>query len=281
MTVNDTRPATWFITGASSGLGLALARHALGRGCNVVATARTTAGLDAMAAEAPDRVLVHRLDVTAVGEATAAVAAARSRFGGIDVLVNNAGYGIVGALEETPDEELRAQMETNFFGAWAVTKAALPLLRAQRAGAIVNVSSLGGAVSFAGFSAYSASKFALEGMSEALAGEMAPFGVKVLIVEPGQMRTAFATDALRHMPALGAYADTVGETRAFARSMDGTQPGDPEKVGPAIEAALAADPTPLRLQVGADALDMVRGHAEQLLADLAAWETTGRSIAFE
>jgi NAD(P)-dependent dehydrogenase (short-subunit alcohol dehydrogenase family) len=166
-------------------------------GYNLVATVRSTSKLDALAAEAPDRVLVQRLDVTIAGDAEAALAAARARFGQIDVLINNAGYGIVGALEETPDNELRAQMETNFFGAWGVTKAALPLLRAQGAGAIVNISSLGGNLSFAGFSAYSASKFALEGMSETLAGEMTPFGVKVLIVEPGQLRTAFAADALR------------------------------------------------------------------------------------
>jgi len=281
MPATPSRAPTWFITGASSGLGLALARHALSRGYNVAATARTTARLDALAAEAPDRVLAHRLDVTAAGEAEAALAAARGRFGRIDVLVNNAGYGIVGALEETPEGELRAQMETNFFGAWAVTKAALPILRAQSAGAIVNISSLGGQVSFAGFSAYSASKFALEGMSEALAGELAPFGIKVLIVEPGQMRTAFAGDALRHMPALDAYAETVGQTRSFAQSMSGTQTGDPFKVGAAIDAALAAKATPLRLQVGQDAIDMVRAHAEQMLADLTAWEKLGRSVAFE
>ncbi|MGC4028991.1 MAG: oxidoreductase [Steroidobacteraceae bacterium] len=272
-------PKTWFITGTSSGLGLALARYALSQGCNVAATARSTAKLDALAAAAPDRVLVHRLDVTAAGEAEAALAAAHARFGRIDVLVNNAGYGIVGALEETPNGELRAQMETNFFGAWAVTKAALPILRAQRAGAIINISSLGGQLSFAGFSAYSASKFALEGMSEALAGEMAPFGVKVLIVEPGQMRTGFAGDAMRHMPTIDAYAGTVGQTRSFAHSMDGAQTGDPFKVGQAIDAALAAEVTPLRLQVGGDAIDMVRTHAEQMLADLASWDEVGRSIA--
>ena len=279
--INTKRIPTWFITGASSGLGLALAHHALRRGYNVVATARSLAKLESLAIESPERVLVRRLDVTAAGDPETALAAARSRFGRIDVLINNAGYGVVGALEETPDSELRAQMETHFFGAWAVTRAALPLMRAQGAGAIVNISSLGGQLSFAGFSAYSASKFALEGMSEALAGEMAPFGVKVLIVEPGQMRTAFAGGAMRHMPALDAYAETVGQTRSFAQTMDGTQTGDPALVGQAIEAALVADRTPLRLQVGGDALDMVRAHADQMLTDVAAWEKVGRSIAFQ
>jgi NAD(P)-dependent dehydrogenase (short-subunit alcohol dehydrogenase family) len=160
---------TWFITGASSGYGLALARYALGRGYNVVATARSIAKLTALTAIAPDRVLTQKLDVTVPADAENAVKSAVARFGRIDVLINNAGYGIVGAVEETPQAEYRAQMETNFFGALSVTKAALPYLRAQKSGAIVNVSSMGGQLSFAGGSAYSASKFALEGLSEALA----------------------------------------------------------------------------------------------------------------
>lgn len=264
---------TWFITGASSGFGDAFARHAIAQGYNVVATARDPSRLAAIAALAPERVLVHRLDITEAGEAESAIKAAITRFGRIDVLINNAGYGIVGAAEETPDAELRAQMETNFFGAAAVTQAALPILRAQKSGAIVNISSLGGQLSFSGFSAYSASKFALEGYSEALAEEMAPFGVKVLIVEPGAFRTTFAGNAMRHMPILPAYTDVVGDTRNFARGMNGTQVGDPVKAAAAIDAALAAEKTPLRLQLGQDAIDAVRGHAEQLLADLQSWES--------
>src|SRR5262249_30702575 len=154
------------------------------QGYNVAATARSIGKLEALAAAAPGRILVHELDVTRPGDAEKAVAAAAARFGRIDAVINNAGYGIVGAVEETPEAELRAQMETNFFGAAAVTRAALPQLRRQRGGAIVNMSSLGGQLSFAGFGAYSASKFALEGLSEALAQEVAPFGIKVLIVEP-------------------------------------------------------------------------------------------------
>ncbi len=281
MTAHHEHVKTWFVTGASSGIGLALVHYALDQGHNVVATARSIARLAALRDEAPERVLIHRLDVTAPGEAAAALKAARERFGRIDVLINNAGYGIVGALEETPESELRAQMETNFFGAWAVTQAALPLMREQGAGAIVNISSLGGRLSFAGFSAYSASKFALEGMSEALAEEMAPFGVKVLIVEPGQMRTAFASESLRHMPALDAYVQTVGQTRTFTHAMDGAQTGDPDKMGHAIDAALAADATPLRLQLGTDAVDMVRTHTKRMLSDLAAWEKVGRSVALD
>ena len=180
--------------------------------------------------------------------------------------------GVIGALEETPDAELRAVMETNFFGAMAVIMAALPVLRAQRFGAIVNMSSFGGQLSFAGAGAYSASKFALEGASEALAQELAPFGIKVLIVEPGAFRTGFAARALRHMPVMDAYQDAVGPMRAFAHAMNNTQEGDPRKAVKAIEAALDAAATPLRLQLGADAVAAVRAHAETLLADLAGWE---------
>jgi NAD(P)-dependent dehydrogenase (short-subunit alcohol dehydrogenase family) len=264
---------TWFITGASSGFGMAFARYALLRGYNVVATARTPAKLEQIRQLAPNRVLVEKLDVTVAADARNAVAAAVARFGAIDVLINNAGYGIVGALEETSDAELRAQMETNFFGAVAVTKAALPSMRNQRSGAIVNISSLGGQLSFGGFSAYSASKFALEGMSEALAQEVAPFGIKVLIIEPGAFRTGFAADSLKHMPVMEAYRDIVGGTRAFAHGMNGTQEGDPAKAAAAIEVALEAETTPLRLQLGADSVGPVRAHAEQLLADLSKWES--------
>jgi NAD(P)-dependent dehydrogenase (short-subunit alcohol dehydrogenase family) len=263
---------TWFITGTSSGFGRAFAEHALAQGYNVVATARQVYTLEALANSAPDRVMAVPLDVTRPDDAAAAIIAAVARFGRIDVLINNAGYGVVGAFEETPDAEFRALMETNFFGAMHVTRAALPTLRAQRGGAIVNISSLGGQLSFAGFSAYSATKFAIEGASEALAQEVAPFGIKVLIVEPGQFRTSLAGQAMRHMPVMSAYGDIVGGTRLFAREMNGTQSGDPRKAAAAIEAALNAPDTPLRLQLGADAVAAIRGHSEALLKDLATWE---------
>ena len=281
MTTTAHAVQTWFVTGTSSGLGRAFAEHALARGHNVVATARQSGRLAEVVALAPERVLAVALDVDDRDGAERAVRAAVARFGRIDVLVNNAGYGVVGALEETSDAELRALMDTNFFGAMAVTRAALPVLREQRAGAIVNISSLGGQLSFAGFGAYSASKFALEGASEALAQEMAPFGVKVLIVEPGQFRTQLAGSGMRHMPALAAYAPVVGGTREFARTMHATQPGDPRKAAAAIARALAADRTPLRLQLGGDAVDAVRAHAQGLLADMGDWEAISRGTDFE
>ena len=265
----------WFITGTSSGFGEAFARHAIAAGHAVVATARDVSRLEHLAALAPERVLVQRLDVTQADEADAAVAAAIARFGRIDVLVNNAGYGVVGAVEETPAAELRALMDTNFFGAVTVTNAVLPSMRAQNNGAIVNISSMGGQMSFAGFGAYSASKFALEGLSEALAQEVAPFGIKVLIVEPGAFRTNLAGAGMRHMPVLDAYRDVVGGTRDLAHSMHQTQEGDPYKAAAAIAEALAAPVTPLRLQLGRDAIDAVRNHSRQLLADLAQWEAIG------
>jgi NAD(P)-dependent dehydrogenase (short-subunit alcohol dehydrogenase family) len=272
---------TWFITGTSSGFGRAFADHALEQGHNVVATARRVSSLDDIVAKAPERALALALDVTSTTDTQAAVDAAVTRFGRIDVLINNAGYGVVGAFEETPDDELRMLMETNFFGAMNVTRAALPILRAQRSGAIVNISSLGGQLSFAGFSAYSAAKFALEGASEALAQEMKPFGMKVLIVEPGQFRTNLAGPSMRHMPRMDVYSDAVGGTRQFAHDMHGTQPGDPLKAAAAIETALQASETPLRLQLGADAIDAVRGHSTMLLKDLTTWEALARDTAFD
>lgn len=272
---------TWLITGASSGFGHAFAMHALSQGHNVVATARRVSRLEALVAEAPDRVLAQRLDVDRPGDAEAAVAAAIARFGRIDILVNNAGYGLVGAVEETSEEELRAVMETNFFGAMAMTRATLPGFRGQRSGAIVNISSLGGQLSVAGFGPYSASKFALEGMSEALAQELAPFGVKVLIVEPGAFRTDFAGPALRHMPIMEAYRDVVAGVRAFATGMNATQDGDPAKAAAAVDAALSAVDTPLRLQLGRDSVAAIRAHAETLLDQMRAWETIAIDTACE
>lgn len=262
----------WFITGASSGFGDAFARYALGRGDSVVATARDTARLAALVKLAPERVLAQRLDVSQPNEAEPAVMAGVERFGRLDIVINNAGYGVVGAVEETSDAELRAQLDTNFFGAASVIRAVLPLLRAQHSGAIVNITSLGGQLSFAGFGAYSASKFALEGLSEALAQEVAAYGIKVLIVEPGQFRTNLAGASMKHMPELPAYADTVGATRRFAHDMHQTQEGDPLKAAAAIAKVLEAEDTPLRLALGRDAVDAIRAHAQRLLLDMDQWE---------
>jgi len=261
----------WFITGASSSFGRAFAHYAIDQGYSIAIGARRTDKLNEIAQKAPERVLALPLDVNDPSQVEAAAHQALNRFGRIDVLINNAGYGIVGAVEETPESDLRAQMDTNFFGAVSVTRAFLSSFRAQRSGAIVNISSLGGQLSVAGFGAYSASKFALEGISEALAQELRPFGVKVLIVEPGQFRTDLAGGAMKHMPQITAYSETVGPTRDFAHAMDHTQPGDPYKAARAIDIALRDPNTPLRLPLGEDAVAAIRGHAENLLAELGKW----------
>jgi NAD(P)-dependent dehydrogenase (short-subunit alcohol dehydrogenase family) len=272
---------TWFITGTSSGFGQAFAAYALDNGYNVVATARNAAKLASLVEQAPDRVLARTLDVDRPRDAEAAIAAAVERFGRIDVVINNAGYGVLGAVEETPDNELRALMETNFFGAVAVIRAALPALRAQGSGAIVNISSLGGQLSYPGFGAYSASKFALEGISEALAQEVAGLGIKVLIVEPGNFRTNLLGSGTRKLPAMEVYRPAVDGTRQFANSMHGEQVGDPLKAAAAIDQALAAEKTPLRLQLGEDAVDAVRGHAVTMLEDLEIWRPVAVKTRFD
>jgi NAD(P)-dependent dehydrogenase (short-subunit alcohol dehydrogenase family) len=262
----------WFITGASSGFGRAFAELALYEGHSVALTARNSARLHELVASAPERALAIGLDVNdrqAVGRAAAQTL---ERFGRVDVVINNAGYGTIGAVEETPEHELRAQMETNFFGAVSVIQAFLPALRAQRSGAIVNISSMGGQMSFAGAGAYSASKFALEGISEALAQEMKAFGVKVLVVEPGAFRTDFNGSALRQMPVIDAYSDIVGPVRNVLKAAHHAQEGDPHKAARAVLRAIEDPQTPLRLQLGADAVDAIRAHAQTLLADLEKWE---------
>lgn len=271
----------WFITGASSGFGKSFATYAIGKGYKVIVTARRLDKLKTIKASAPDNVEAIKMDVNNGEEVTQAVKQAIDRFGQVDVLINNAGFGIVGAVEETSENELRAQMETNFFGAVSVTRALLPIFRQQASGAIVNISSLGGQLSSPGFGAYSASKFALEGLSEALAAEIAPLGIKVLIVEPGQFRTDLAGSAMKYMPEIPAYKDTVGKTRSFALNMNGTQEGDPIKAAAAIDQALSAEKTPLRLQLGEDAVTAIRQHSESLLKDMSVWEHVAMTTKLE
>lgn len=256
------------VTGASGGFGLAIAEEALARGASVVATSRSKASLDNLARQAPDRVLAAALDLSDPKAVDALVRAVMDRFGRIDALVNNAGHGMVGAVEETGEEALRAIFEPNFFGAMRLTRAVLPVMREARRGAVVQISSFGGMVSVAGFGAYCATKFALEAMSEALAAEVAPLGIRVLIVEPGAFRTRFAASGLVHMPELPDYAATAGSTRAFAKGMDGTQAGDPRKAARRLFDVLGAEVRPLRLALGDDALaaleDSYRKRAEEL-----------------
>jgi NAD(P)-dependent dehydrogenase (short-subunit alcohol dehydrogenase family) len=269
----------WLITGTSSGFGRELAQAALDRGDSVVATARRPDALAGLVASAPDRVLAVALDVTRADQIEAAVAAALERFGRIDVLVNNAGYGSVGAVEEIDMEDLRGLMETMFFGPVALTKAVLPHLRERASGAIVQMSSMGGQLSPPGFGAYCSAKFALEAMSESLADEVTPHGIRVLIPEPGAFRTEFGGARLHRSRELDAYAETAGANRAYMDGADGTQPGDPHRAAVAIIAALDDPDAPLRLALGDDAVDAIRAKHERLRADLDAWEQVSRATA--
>jgi NAD(P)-dependent dehydrogenase (short-subunit alcohol dehydrogenase family) len=228
------------------------------------------------------RVNAVALDVTDQPRIADVVADVLLWHGRIDVLVNNAGRGLVGAVEETTDRELRDLMDLHFFGPAALTRAVLPHMREQKSGAIVQLTSQGGRYSFPGVGGYSATKFALEGLSEALAQEVAPFGIKVMIVEPGAFRTSFAGGAALQLSAeMPEYAGSVGQVRANLSDSDGKQPGDPAKAAAAILTALDADDTPLRLPLGSDAAEVLASVLDGQRKEFAAWESLTRSTDFD
>jgi NAD(P)-dependent dehydrogenase (short-subunit alcohol dehydrogenase family) len=276
--MSDGDARVWFITGSTSGFGRALVDAARQRGEHVAAAARRP---DALADITGEDVLVVGLDVTDPEAIAPSLDAAVKRFGRIDVLVNSAGVGYVGALEEMSLADVRSVMETMFFGPAALTRAVLPYMRLQGSGAIVQISSMGGQVTAPGYSAYCAAKFALEGLSEAVAAEVAPFGVRMLIVEPGSFRTGLLGRSLHAAPPLEMYAATVGATRAFIDREDGRQAGDPAKAAAAIIAALDAEEPPLRLALGPDAVDAIRAKHEMLGAELERWENLARATTFD
>jgi NAD(P)-dependent dehydrogenase (short-subunit alcohol dehydrogenase family) len=265
----------WLITGANSGFGKAITEAAAAAGDVAVATARRAATLDGLAAAHPGQVETLQLDVTDISAIEAVVRDVVARHGLIDVLVNNAGRSHVGALEETTDAELRALFDVHVFGPAALIRAVLPHMRARQSGAIVQISSMGGQMSFAGFSAYSATKFALEGMSEALADETRPMGIKVLIVEPGAFRTGLFSNLTASQP-IADYAATVGPTRRMTETTGGTQPGDPAKAAAAILTALDAEATPLRLPLGDDAVNAILTHLDGVHTEISTWEKLAR-----
>lgn len=274
------RSKVWFVTGTSSGLGRCIAEEAIARGDRLVATAREPRSLADLVALAPDRVHAVRLDVTKSDEIRSSVASALERFGAVDVLVNNAGFSVVGAVEETSDEELRATLEPMFFGAVALTRALLPQMRERKTGTIVQITSMGGLTTAPGFGAYCAAKHALEGLSECMAAELAPLGVRVLIVEPGAFRTRLFGAAFRTMPAMDVYAATVGKARAYAADSDGSQGGDPARAAKAIaDAVLAGAPT-LRLPLGVDAVTGIRAKLAQVTADVDGTESVATAMAY-
>ncbi|AWT45274.1 MULTISPECIES: SDR family NAD(P)-dependent oxidoreductase [Streptomyces] len=271
----------WLVTGANSGFGRAITEAAVAAGDVVVGAVRRPETLDDLVAAHPDQVEALRLDVADTTAAGQAVADVLARHGRIDVLVNNAGRTHVGAFEETTETELRELFELHVFGPAALTRAVLPHMRERRSGAIVQMSSMGGQMSFAGFSAYSGTKFALEGLSEGLADEVREYGVKVLIVEPGAFRTSlFAGNRAGASADSGLYPK-VSETRAFVEGGDGSQPGDPAKAAALILQALDAEETPLRLPLGDDGVSAVLGHLDQVRAEITVWEKQARATAFD
>jgi NAD(P)-dependent dehydrogenase (short-subunit alcohol dehydrogenase family) len=270
----------WLITGASSGFGRAITEAAVAADDTVVATARNAAVLAGLAAAHPGQVESLALDVTDVAAIEATVSDVIARHGRIDVLVNNAGRAHVGAAEETSAAELRSLFDVHVFGPAALVRAVLPHMRKRRSGSIVQMSSMGGQLSFAGFSAYSGTKFALEGMSEALADEVRPLGIKVLIVEPGAFRTGLF-GATTDSEQIADYSATVGPTRRMIQASDGQQPGDPAKAAAAILTAVDAPETPLRLPLGDDAVDAISGHLDTVRAELATWEKVARDTRLD
>jgi NAD(P)-dependent dehydrogenase (short-subunit alcohol dehydrogenase family) len=271
----------WLISGCSRGLGRSLAEAVLAGGGRVAATARDAASLRGLEALAAERVRGYALDVEREDQVQAVVAAVLRDFGRLDVLVNNAGYGLAGAVEELSQAEARAQFETNVFGALALTRAVLPPMRAQRGGHILQISSASGFVASAGLGLYNASKFALEGFSEALAQEVAPFGIRVTIVEPGPFRTDWAGPSMiRARQSIAAYAETAHRVIATINGYSGRQPGDPVRAAAAMIRLVEAEHPPLRLPLGEGALGRIRGKLQAMSEELAAWEAVSLGTSF-
>jgi NAD(P)-dependent dehydrogenase (short-subunit alcohol dehydrogenase family) len=274
--------AVWMITGSSSGLGRALAELVLEHGYRAVVTARKPDAVLDLADRYGERALIVGLDVTDARQINAAVKAAHDTFGQIDVLVNNAGYGYIGAIEEGEDAAIRAQFDTNVHGVIAMMQAVLPAMRQRAKGHVVNVSSIGGLTTFPNVGYYHASKYALEGLSETLAKEMAPFGIGVTVVEPGAFRTDFRGRSMRQSSIrLPEFAETLSKQRDALLASDGKQQNDPAKGALAIIEAVKAKQPPLHLLLGADALDLARKQLAALAKDFDAWETLTRSTAFD
>lgn len=277
----------WFITGTSKGLGRALAQTVLEQGDTVVLTARNPELIQDLAASFPENTLAVQLDVTKPEEIQAAVKQAIAKFGRIDVLVNNAGYGILGAIEEVSNAEVRRQFETNFFGVLEVLRTVLPYMRQQGSGHIVNISSVGGFVGYAGTGIYNGTKFALEGISEALAQEVTPLGIKITIVEPGAFRTEFVTRSLVIADSeIKDYEIAIGEMRQGARDildnqLEFQEPGNPKKAALAIIKAVNSENPPLRLALGEDAIYAINAKLESVKTELDTWKEVSVDTAFD
>ncbi|MHC8320469.1 oxidoreductase [Pseudomonas sp. GB2N2] len=276
------RPVTrWLITGVSSGFGRILAQAALARGDSVVGTLRRTSQISEFEALAPGRAHGVQLDVTDFGRIGPAVAESIAALGHIDILVNNAGYGLIGAIEEATAQELQQVMDTNFTGPLRLIQAVLPYMRARKHGHIINFSSMAGVIGMPGVGLYCSAKFALEGMSESLAAELAPLGIKVTLIEPGGFRTNFASSSLAIVAnPIAAYDSTpAGQIRKHISGYAGHEPGDPIKGMQAILDMLDAPKTPLRLVLGADAVAAIRDKLAMVAAGIDSWESVSVATA--
>lgn len=279
MTTNN-KPV-WFITGCSTGFGRQLAKHTLSLGYPTVVTARNVKQVEDIVAGHEDLALVLTLDVTVQEQIDAAVAAAEKKFGRIDVLVNNAGVGYFGSFEESNIDEVRQMFEINIWGLTNMTRAVLPLMRKQRSGSIVNISSMGGLTAFPAVSFYNATKFGVEGLSEALALEVAPLGIKVLIVEPGPFRTDWAGRSANEVPAtIADYDETAGARVRTIRGYSGKQPGDPERAAAIIVETVASENPPLRLLLGKSAVSITRNKIDALKKNVEDWAVISESADF-
>jgi len=271
----------WFITGCSSGFGRAFAEAVIAHGDSLIATARNVETLQELMAHAPDRVLATALDVTDEFSISNAVSQSITRFGRIDVLVNNAGFGLTGAIEEVSDDEWQRLFATNVFGLAAVTRAVLPQMRVQRNGHIFNISSIAGVSGSAGLGAYSASKFAVEGLSEALSGEVAPLGIKVTIVEPGGFRTQWAGRSMQQAARqMNAYAQSSGRLRQVWSQFSGRQAGDPARAAAVLIKVAESSQPPLHLALGGDAVAGIQDSLQYRFRDLQTWQQESLSTDF-
>ncbi|WP_223653726.1 oxidoreductase [Hymenobacter psoromatis] len=283
MNTSQNNPQVWFITGASKGFGLEMVNQLLHQGHQVAATSRDVAELRRAANTDSANFLPLAVDLTTESSVGAAIAATIARFGRLDVVVNNAGYGQLGSLEELTDGEARANFDVNVFGTLHVIRQAMPQLRRQRVGHIINFSSIAGITgAFPGWGIYCATKFAVEGLSESLSAEVAPFGIKVTIVEPGYFRTDFlSADSLRLAESkLDAYAAVRESEAAHTQQLKGNQPGDPQKAVAAIIQVAAAENPPLHLLLGQDAYDVTNRKIKAMQADMAQWKDLTVSTGF-
>jgi NAD(P)-dependent dehydrogenase (short-subunit alcohol dehydrogenase family) len=271
----------WFITGASRGLGALIARAALDDGNAVVAAGRNVEAIVERLGESP-ALLPVALDVTSEAQAKAAVEAAVAKFGRIDVLINNAGFGLLAAVEESSDADVRRMYDTNVFGLLNVTRAVLPVMRKQRGGHVMNMSSIGGYRAAAGFGVYSSTKFAVEGITEALHAELKPLGIHATVVEPGYFRTDFldASSLLVGKEIIDDYDATSGNVRRFAAGMNHSQPGDPEKLATALVTLADAQTPPLRLALGTDTLKAIAEKNAYVAAETQSWKALSSSTDF-